>query len=481
MRVLFVTSEYAPLFKLGGLADVSAALPQALAGLGMTVDIVLPYYEAIKMPKVTCLGSIAVPSTGTTELVFVFGFSPHERVRVLLLRHPHLNDYHARDMVRTFAFFSQTVACLVRNVRMLADAPYDVIHCNDWHTALVPLLLGEESKAGKEKAWDEARSIHTILTIHNPLYQGMVAPSALATLGIRRTDFIRIGKGKRTRVNLLAEGLARADMMSTVSPTFARELAREKRWGAVSRVFRKRPDKVVGILNGIDRDMWDPGTDQSLTVRYDAKGAIAAKAQNKAALVTELGLTGGAVPLVAFIGRLEVNQKGVGILLTSLRRLLPSNSFEMVMLGTGKKDVVDGIATLARAHSSMFAFLPRFDDRLARKIYAGADIMVVPSKFEPCGLIQMIAMRYGTIPVVRKTGGLADTVIEGETGFTFGSYSSSALTQTLTRAILMWQKNRRKWHALVTRVMRQDFSWKTSARSYVTLYKHLTGNRPSYK
>lgn len=481
MRVLFVTSEYAPLFKLGGLADVSAALPRALANLRETVDVVLPFYEAIKVPHITCLGSIAVPSAGATELVFVFGFSPEKRLRVLLLRHPHLNDYHTRDMVRTFAFFSQTVACLVRNIRMLADAPYHVIHCNDWHTALVPVLLGEESKAGKEKERAEAKEIHTILTIHNPLYQGVVRAASLVKLGVRRTDFIPVGRGKKTRVNLLTEGLARADVMSTVSPTFARELAREKRWGMVSTVFRKRRDKVVGILNGIDRDTWDPGTDQSLTVRYDAKSAIAAKAQNKAALVTELGLTGGAVPLVAFIGRLDVNQKGVGILLTSLRRLLPSNSFEMVMLGTGKDEIEKSITKLAHAHSSGFAFLPRFDERLARRIYAGADIMVVPSKFEPCGLIQMIAMRYGTVPVVRKVGGLADSVIDNKTGFVFVPYSAEALTLTLKRSIQTWQKNRKTWHALVARIMQQDFSWEASARSYITLYKRLAKNRPSDK
>jgi len=473
MRVLFVTSEYAPLFKLGGLADVSAALPQALTKLGVTVDVIMPYYEAIKLPNVTCLGTVAVPSGGTTELVFVFGFSPHERLRVLLLRHPHLNDYFARDMVRTFAFFSQTVASLVRNVRFLADAPYDIIHCNDWHTGLVPVLLGEESKAGKEKAQEEARTTHTILTIHNPLYQGAVLLSSLERLGVRRTDFIPIGRGKKTRVNLLAEGLARADIMSTVSPTFAKELVIERRWGVVSTVFRKRPDKVIGILNGIDTESWNSKTDPSLSVRFDRKSVMSAKSQNKAALVHELGLTGGTIPLVAFIGRLDEHQKGVDILLSALRSLLGSNSFEMVMLGTGKADVVRKITTLARAHTSRFAFLPRFDERLARRIYAGADIMVIPSKFEPCGLIQMIAMRYGTIPVVRKTGGLADSVVDGKTGFTFVPYRATALAISLTRAVKTIQAKPAVWRAMVTDGMNKDFSWQASAHQYLRLYHRL--------
>jgi starch synthase len=269
--------------------------------------------------------------------------------------------------------------------------------------------------------------------------------------------------------------------MSTVSPTFARELAHKERWGMVSTVFRKRSDRVVGILNGIDTKAWNPITDESLAVRYDRTSVISAKARNKAALVTELGLTGGAVPLVAFIGRLDALQKGVDILLGSLRTMLPGNGLHVVILGTGHKEVVSRIVKFTKAHSSTCAFIPRFDDRLARRIYAGADIMVVPSKFEPCGLIQMISMRYGTIPVVRKTGGLADSVIDGGTGFTFGPYSASALTLTLTRAIHIYQKNQKNWHALVTRVMRQDFSWETSARSYVALYKRLTGNRPSDK
>ncbi len=478
MRVLFVTSEVASLFKLGGLADVSESLPRALARLGVKVDIALPFYLAIKPAKVRSLGQLGVEFEKQREIVFLFETTiGKEGVRVILFRHPRLNDYHAASIVETFAFYTQAVTSYISYTGSVQKNPYQAVHCQDWHTALVPLLLGESNKITREKETLQSRATKTILTIHNLLYQGAPPATLAQKLGLMQSVFHpQGGDREKSSVNFLLEGIEYADIVSTVSPTYAREILTPEYGQHLSRFLRERPQRVVGILNGIDTDRWNPQRDPKIAAPYGGKNVAGAKSENKAALQKQLKLPERDVPLLAFIGRLEAAQKGIDILIAALEKLLPREAVQMVILGRGASDIVKTLNSLARRFRDKLAFANEFNEVLAHQIYAGATAMVIPSKFEPCGLVQMIAMRYGTIPIVRYTGGLADTVTDGGSGLVFGDYSAGELLRTLERAIKLRYEKPEKWEKMVTTAMRQDFSWDASARKYLALYRQLTGS-----
>lgn len=270
-------------------------------------------------------------------------------------------------------------------------------------------------------------------------------------------------------------------MVSTVSPTYAREIMTNGYGGHVESLLKSRPEKVIGILNGIDQGLWDPELDGALPVRYKRSNALIAKKKIKTYLQSALHLPVSDVPLFGFVGRLEKRQKGIELIreaveklshLGSLRYLGERISFQVVILGTGAESEVKQLMQL-QARNQHIAFIHTFDERLARRIYAGSDFILVPSKFEPCGLTQMIAMRYGTIPVVRRTGGLADSVTDGQTGFVFSQYAGAALATSMREAINFFYSNSKKYEEMVKRVMREDFSWKQSARKYKELYEKI--------
>ncbi|MBI3955689.1 glycogen synthase [Candidatus Gottesmanbacteria bacterium] len=468
MKVLFVTSEVATVYKLGGLGDVSYALPAALRRLGVNVTIALPYYARIKLKGAKCIGPLAVSWDGRRELVFVFlAKLANTRVPLLLFRHPFLNEYRGdkeMDSPTRFAFFCQTVATFI-TVEAVNGEHFDIIHCNDWHTSLLPLLLGESPKVfigAKETL--AAKATKTILTIHNPAFHGVIEASLVGKIALDRRQFHMLREWGPPYINLLREGLEYADVITTVSPTFAKEMLKENYGPHVTAVLRKRKDRLIGILNGLDPDLWKP--------EYSIKNALKEKLAIKAHLRQALRLPETTVPVFGFVGRLDKNQKGLDILLPSVENLLKKRAIQFVMLGTGAPSVVRMIEKVTAKYGASFAFIHTFDERLARKIYAGADILLVPSKYEPCGLTQMIAMRYGTIPLVRKTGGLADTVEDGVTGFVFEKYRASSLVEAMERAKRVWQEPK-TWGKMVKAAMRQDFSWKRSAREYRALYKTL--------
>jgi len=479
MRVLFVTSEMAGLYKIGGLGDVSRSLPVALKKLRVDIRVAMPYYKAIELERVHCVGQIAVDFDGKRELVFIFESKiPDTTVPIYLFRHPKLNDYHGDEIVGKFAFFSCCVGRLYECAPQVLGGKLDIVHCHDWHTALVPLLLGESNKLLREKETLDSIRIKTILTIHNLLYQGSAPVSLIKTLKLPKKIFHVFQTKKGPSVKLLREGLEHADVISTVSPTYAAEILTGDYGEHVNEVLHRRRGDVVGILNGIDDATWDPRDDTSLPVHYSRDDVCDGKQANKEYLQRTLRLPVAKLPMVGFVGRLEVRQKGIDILIAALTHLLP-DGVQVIILGTGPKKIKQTLVTFAKKYPDHFVFVPTFDERLARRIYAGADILVVPSKFEPCGLTQMIAMRYGTIPIVRKTGGLADTVTDPSagsgpgTGFVFDDYTESALLAKMKEAIDVWNTNPKKWSRMAQRCMRQDFSWLVSAKKYKALYKRL--------
>lgn len=473
MKILFVTSEVATLYKLGGLADVSYALPVALSKIGVKVSIAMPYYEKIKVHEARCVGQLAIDYDRRRELIFIFrSVLPGTTVPVYLFRHPNFNQYHSGRIEETFAFFSKAVAQLYTASIHVLDGPYDIIHCNDWHTALVPMILGERNKANvNEKETLLSQSLRTIITIHNLLYQGETGYGLALRLGINKERFHAFATPLGRAIRLLREGVEYADRITTVSPTYAREISRAGSPASTRTLLKRRRRSLTGILNGIDEKLWDPRTDQNLPVNYDTKHVREGKVDVKRYLQKSIGLPDVPVPLYGFVGRLEERQKGIDLIARAIVKLDPSLC-QFVLLGTGSPRVVKHLEHLAAKYKNV-AFIHTFDERLARRIYAGSDFMLVPSKFEPCGLTQMIAMRYGTIPIVRKTGGLADSVIDGKTGFVFGPYTTRALMDSIKRARAFYMDDGRPLHQMIARVMKQDFSWVKSAKAYKALYKKL--------
>lgn len=475
MHILFVTSEVAGIFKIGGLADVSLALPLALEREDIHVTVALPFYKSISSKDVKGVGQLAVDYAGKREIVFLFSKKLGSSGGTLLLfRHPRLDEYHADPITETFAFYSKVIATYYLYGVHLSKYPVDVVHCHDWHTALVPLLIGERNKLRSEVETIQSRSVRTIITIHNLMYQGVANEDVISNLDAPRELFhMRTVEKHAPTFSFLREGFEYADRITTVSPTYAREIINSFHHDAIGAVLQQRSDRVVGILNGIDQDVWDPATDPSLPVLYTRESVISTKPIIKKALQKEVGLPIADVPVFGFVGRIEPRQKGIDIVIEAIDALLEHQSFQVVILGTGESESEKKLSLVAKKHKANIAFINEFDEARARRIYAGSDCLLVPSKFEPCGLTQMIAMRYGTIPVVRATGGLADSVKDGVTGFVFDAYSAIALQEAMVRAGNVREKDRTRWNTMMHDAMREDFSWNRSAADYKELYRTL--------
>lgn len=473
MKVLFVTSEIARLYKRGGLADVSYSLPVALMQKGIHVSIAMPYYQSIKTDA-KCIGQLAIDYDRRRELMFIFLTTlPGTNVPAYLFRHPLLHDYDGPDMAERFGFFSKAVAQLYLYSAGLLGGPYDVIHCNDWHTALIPLLLGDSSKVGyRERETIQSQSVKTILTVHNLLYQGETGSNITLKLGFPKPLFHPFMTPYGKAVRLLTEGFEYADVVTTVSPTYASEIMRGAHGKRVREIFHRRHDRIVGILNGIDSDIWNPAKDPSLPVQYGKAALLAAKKEIKEQLQAAARLPQVNLPLFGFVGRFESRQKGLDLIARAIRTL-PPETYQMVLLGTGQHALENAFKKLSQDHENI-TYVNTFDERLARRIYAGCDVMLVPSKFEPCGLTQMIAMRYGTPPLVRKTGGLADSVIDGKTGFVFGPYQTAALVAKMKEVIDLYTKKPRTFERIMKAALSADFSWKHQVEEYIKLYRKLT-------
>jgi starch synthase len=472
MRILMVASEAAPFAKTGGLADVVAALPRALARLGHGVDVIVPRYRGVESGEP--LGRVDVPlgrHGGEARL------SAHrsDGVRTLLVEHPayfertHLygsggQDYD--DNPARFGFLSRTAAVWAAR----AGERYDVVHAHDWQTGLVPVFL----RRGGEPA---LASVPVVFTIHNLAYQGLADPSWLPALGLDWELMGVDGLEFWGRASLLKAGIVYSHALTTVSPQYAQEIQGPEYGCGLEGLLRDRSADLVGILNGIDYDQWDPARDPYLPEPFDAS-RLDGKTAAKKALLRRCGWTDGPAdlrrPIVGLISRM-VDQKGFD-LLEQVSSEIPRLGSRVTVLGTGEPRYEALWRSLAAQHPDQVATTIGFSEEWAHAIEGGADLFLMPSRFEPCGLNQMYSQRYGTVPVVRATGGLRDTVIPfdratgGGTGFTFDEYSAEALLVALTGALRTYE-DPATWRGLQLAGMRQDFSWDRSARQYVSLYE----------
>ena len=473
LKILFLSSEVAPFTKTGGLADVAGSLPKAVAALGHDVRVVMPAYADIEEAAGQGrLGLRALPLTlrvpvvpGPIEAGVLEATLPGSHVTVNFIAQ---RELFARDQVygywddpHRFAFFSR--AALDLTVAALGWRP-DVVHAHDWHAATAVMWL---ATAGQSD--DRYRGIPTVFTIHNLMHQGTAAWAVTDYLGILTHGLREEHFGE---VNLLARGIYHATMVSTVSPTYAQEIMTRDGGYGLDGLLRYRHFDVHGILNGLDYDVWNPSTDTHLAGRF-SEHSIDRRGANRRALQERLGLpVRDDVPIVSMIARLD-RQKGfdiVGHVVHLLMNGQAGGDAQFVVLGSGMSHYEDMFRHLAGYHGDKMTAVLAYDAALAPLIYAGADIFLMPSLFEPCGLGQMIAMRYGSVPVVRATGGLVDTVRDGVTGFTFNEYSAEACWDALRRAVYSWRLNGDGWRAMQRQGMTSDFSWGTSARGYQQLY-----------
>ena len=475
MKILFAASEAVPFAKTGGLADVAGSLPPAIASLGHEVRVVMPYYRQVgrRSPSLKHIATFPVPLGTWQERCDVYEGKTDNKVIVYFIKkdiyydRPELYgtaraDYP--DNAERFIFFSRAVLELCR---ALSYRP-DIIHCNDWQTGLIPLYLKT-----RYRETEAARGTRTVFTVHNLGYQGLFWHGDMRLTGLDWDVFTPEGIEFWGKVNFLKAGLVYSDVITTVSKTYSREIQTPEYGCGLEGVLVKRAKDLHGIVNGIDYRTWDPAHDHAITKTYSA-ARLAGKTLCKKALHTLVHLPVSDDPLIGMVTRL-VDQKGLDILTEALPELM-SLGARLIILGTGDEKYQRILSDAAKRYRTRMRVLLRYDDPFAKNLYAGCDLFLMPSLYEPCGLGQMMALRYGAVPVVRKTGGLADTVADynpktGQgTGFLFEEYSAPALVGCLRRALEVYH-DRIKWKHLMQNGMKQDFSWERSAREYVKVYR----------
>ncbi len=481
MRILFASSEAHPLIKTGGLADVCGSLPRALTELGHDVRLVLPAYpQALKRAgESRCVAELELPLAGKTRLLETR--LPHSSIPVYLVDAP---QYFARagnpyttaegydwpDNAARFALLARAAVELAQDRAGLDWRP-QLVHCHDWQTGLVPALL-----AG------EATRPATVFTIHNLSYLGLFDWADFESLQLPLELWHMDGMEFFGNFAFIKGGLNFADWLTAVSPTYAREIQTPAFGYGLEGLLRYRGDRLVGILNGVDYRVWNPATDRLIPATY-ASGDLAPKARDKRELQKRLGLPPRAgEPLFGFVGRL-VEQKGVGLLLEALPWLM-TQGVQLAVLGHGERQFEEALRRAAIQYPGQLAVQIGYDEPLAHWIEAGADIFLMPSRYEPCGLNQLYSLRYGTVPVVRATGGLADSVSDAAqapagqaTGFVFSAAEAEALQEACQRALSLFRDNPPAWRQLMRNGMAMDFSWEHSANRYLALYRRAIDGR----
>lgn len=471
MRILHAATEAFPYVKVGGLSDVMGALPAALRGFGVDARLLLPGFPGV-LDGVKGL----VPSRRIDGVPFapgarlLAGVSDHG-VPIYVLDAPSLYA-RSKDPYADFGDSHLGVAALSRAAAELArdgDAAgfrADVLHCHDWHTGFAPAYLHFSS----------GRTVPTVMTIHNLAYQGHYGPEILGPVGLPAESFTPAGLEFWGKVNVLKAGLVYATRISTVSPRYAAEIQTAEGGYGLDGVLRARMAALSGILNGIDTSVWNPATSSHLVAPFD-EGRPRGRAANKVALAKEVGLKSKpTAPLFGIVSRLNT-LKGMDLVAENVDHLVGLGG-QLVVVGLGDHALESAFTAAMVRHPGNVAFLGKQSEPLAHRVYAGADFMLVPSRGEPCGLVQMYAMRYGAVPVARYTGGLADTVQDestgaGATGFTFDAPTGFALGGAITRAFQMYRGEPERLLELQLAGMRRDFSWRESAKKYVELYRGL--------
>jgi starch synthase len=477
ITVLHVASEVAPFAKTGGLADVAAALPRAQASFGVRPIVVLPRYRSVDTSMLARrLQPVDVPLGRRSERVVVYeGTLPGGRVRALLVDHPWFDrDGLYGDANGEYADNGLRFALLARAALEIAhqlDVWPDLVHGHDWQAGLLPFYAARTPIHGRP-------AVKSVFTIHNMAFRGLCDKSLVDELGLGWDVFTPDTAEFYDQLSFLKAGLAYADQISTVSPRYAREIQTPEQGYGLDGFLRARAGKLTGILNGIDAEEWDPAHDTALPVRFDADDPTG-KAACKAALQRELGLpVRASVPLIASISRLT-DQKGFDLVVQAGEELARTEA-QYVFLGTGEPRYEQALRELARRHPMRVAVRIAHEEDAAHRIVAGADMFLMPSRYEPCGLTQMYAMRYGGVPIVRATGGLDDTVVDfdGRTrtgsGFKFDDADAASLGRAVRRAVTEY-KHKDAWLDLVVRNMHVNFGWSNSARRYVQLYHRLLG------
>ncbi len=489
MKILHVVSEAESFAKTGGLADVAAALPHALAVLGHDVRVILPLYRCVDRRRFsvrpTPIKVSLVAGAETFEVALWECAEPRHGITQYFLACDTLFDrdglYQERgqdypDNLTRFSVFSQAA---LRILPLLGWRP-DLVHAHDWQAALALAHLAFGPLAHEPFF----ASIRTVLTIHNLAYQGLFPKHQWPLTQLPVTAFTMQGLEFYDQINCLKGGLVAAHQLTTVSPTYAQEIQRAE-WGCgLDGILRRRAGDLTGILNGIDMGAWNPQDDSHLAARYTAERP-AGKAACKLALQAAMGLAPRHECLMGMVQRLT-EQKGIDLFLEAAERLM-SLPLQVVLLGTGEARFHTRLLALTKRFPGQFAVRLAFDDALAHQIEAGADAFLMPSRFEPCGLNQMYSMRYGTVPIVRQVGGLTDTVVDVSpatnaqqtaTGFLFHEYTAAALIEAVQRAVSAF-RNQTLWARLMRTGMRQDFSWEQSARAYLAVYERACAKTTS--
>jgi starch synthase len=473
LKILFVSAEVAPFAKAGGLGDVCGSLPKALAALGHEVRVVMPAYQSIEAAVHSGEHGVRphpvtlqVPlGTGKVAAGVLEAKLPGSEVPVYFVAERHqFGDrpyyYGYKDDAYRFAFFSRAGLDLV--IAALGWRP-DVVHAHDWHTAPAVTWLATAGNCDGRYA-----GLPTVYTVHNLVHQGTAPWHIFPYLGLLTHGLREERPGE---VNFMARGIFHATMITTVSPTYAREIMGREGGGGLDGLLRHRHQDVHGILNGLDYEVWNPATDRHLAATFDA-GSLERRQANKRALQARAGLPERDIPLVGMVTRLD-RQKGLDITGHILHLLMNgyAGDVQAVVLGSGWPEYERMLRHLSGYHQGKLTAILGYDAQLAPLIYGGSDILLMPSLFEPCGLGQLLAMRYGAVPVVRATGGLADTVRPGVTGFTFQNYSADDFWNCLQEALYILRLDPESWRAIQTRGMASDYSWEASARAYQQVYE----------
>jgi starch synthase len=478
MKVLFLSPEVVPFAKTGGLADVASALPASLKRLGVDVRLILPFYRCVKQGNYATrprFDRLEIPFGDGMLKAKVLEVHAEEGVPVYLIERDDLydraglygnalGDYY--DNLERFTFFSYGA---LRISERLSFTP-DLIHCNDWQTGMLPALL--RGSYARSAGFSE---IPVVFTIHNLAYQGLFPAGKLAVTGLPEREFFRPeGLEFWGKISFLKAGIVYSQAITTVSPSYAREIQTPEYGLGMEGVLRDRSDSLYGVLNGADYAVWDPERDIHLPDTY-SPGRMAGKRRCKDLLMRELDLDLSLKdrPLLGMISRFDA-QKGFGLLVKVLDEILALN-VSLVVLGSGDGGIQKALRRAANRAAGRLAVRNEFDEPLAHRIMAGSDIFLIPSRYEPCGLTQMYALKYGTVPVVRATGGLDDTIraFDPESGqgngFKFGPYDSGALAAEIRKALKFFEDSR-AWKRLMDNAMKEDFSWEHSAKRYLEIY-----------
>jgi len=484
LRVVIVASEVVPFAKTGGLADVTGSLPVALARLGHQVSVIMPRYPTIEravrsLEKVS--DNLTVPMGSSTEAGVVWSARLAPRIPVYFIEH---HAYFDRDALYTsvdgdypdnaqrFAFFAKAALETCRALKLQPD----IIHCHDWQTALIPAYLNETLVHDPAFA-----SIGSLMTIHNIAYQGLFTPEVMEFLQLPSHTYSPEGVEFYGRVNYLKAGIVYADIINTVSPRYSQEIQTPEFGCGLDGILRYRSQDVYGVLNGIDDREWNPANDRLIAARYTATDLSGKGVCKRDLLATfELSPEWMSAPVVGMVSRL-IDQKGCDLIESAIHRMLALD-IGLVVLGAGEARYEAFFRQLRERYAGKVGVIIGFDNVLAHKIEAGSDIFLMPSHFEPCGLNQMYSLRYGTIPVVRATGGLDDNIEAYDAassmgnGFKFATYDAEDLLATLQRALMLY-RDRAAWERLMQRGMQADFSWVTAAQTYTDLYAKALAKR----